>query len=217
MKTDSQIQADVIQELKWDASVNHEHIGVAVSDGIVTLSGMVPTYIERSAAEAAAQRVAGVKAVVEKIDVKLPESYARTDQDIAKAVLSAFSWHVQIPERSLKVSIEDGWVTIDGEVEWDYQKSAIDNAVRNLFGVKGVFNNIVIKPKIQPEEIKAKIEEALRRSAQQEAEQIEVDVRGSSVTLRGNVHSFADLKMAKGAAWSAPGVTTVIDNLRIAA
>ena len=216
MKTDSQIQADVMQELKWDPSVTHEHIGVAVSDAVVTLSGTVPTYIEKSAAEKAAQRVAGVKAVVEKIEVKLPGSYKRDDEDIAKAIVSQFKWSVQVPDELVKAKVENGWVSLKGEVEWNFQRTAAEKCVRGLTGVKGVTNDITIKEKrVQPETIKQRIEEALKREAEREARRIAVEVRGSRVILSGNVHSFREMQDARGAAFSAPGVTSVENNLHI--
>jgi osmotically-inducible protein OsmY len=219
MKTDAQIQTDVMLELKWDASVTHEHIGVAVLDGVVTLSGTVPSYIEKSAAEKAAQRVAGVKAVVEKIEVKLPGSLQRDDHDIARAIIDQFRWHSQVPDDLVKVSVENGWVELTGEVEWDFQRRAAADAVRGLMGVKGIANKIAIKPKaVQPYVIKDNIEEALKRAAEREANRISVEVRGTRVVLSGNVRSFAEWRAVKGAAWSAPGVTSVDDNaLRIVA
>jgi osmotically-inducible protein OsmY len=217
MKTDSQVQADVIHELTWNPSVTHEHIGVAVSGGIVTLSGTVPTYAEKSAAERATQRVGGVKAVVEKIDVKLPGSLQRTDQDIAKAIVDQFKWTVWIPEEKVKASVENGWVRLTGEVEWQYQRGAAESAVRGLTGVRGITNNIVIRPKVQPDDVKVKIEQALKRAAEREARQINVETRGSRVILSGEVRSFAELRDAKGAAWGAPGVTEVEDHLVVTA
>ncbi len=217
MKKDAQIQNDVIQELKWDPSITHEHVGVSVSDGIVTLSGAVPSFVEKTAAEKAAQRVAGVRAVVEKIEVKLPGSFKRDDQEIAKAVLNQFKWNVQVPDDLVKASVEDGWVDLSGEVEWEYQRSAAENSIKGLTGVKGVTNSIQIKAKkVQPEIIKQKIEEALRREAEKEAKQIAIDVRGNKVILSGKVRSFSEMQDAKWAAWSAPGVTTVENNLQVA-
>ena len=219
MKTDAQIQTDVMQELKWDPSLTHEHVGVAVADGIVSLSGTVPTYIEKSAAEKAAQRVSGVKAVVEKIEVKGPGSYRRDDQDIAKAIIDQFRWHTQVPDDLIKVSVENGWVELTGEVDWEYQRRAAENAVRRLTGVKGINNKIAIRPKVaQPFEIKNKIEDALTRRAEREANRISVEVRGTRVILSGTVNSFAELRDVRGVAWGAPGVTAVDDeNLTVAA
>ena len=208
MKTDAQIQTDALQELKWDPSITHEHIGVAVSDGIVTLSGTVPSYIEKSSAEKAVQRVGGVKAVVEKIEVKVPGSYHRDDQDIAKAIIDQFRWHTQVPDDLVKTRVENGWVELTGDVEWDYQRSAAENAIRGLTGVKGITNKITIKAKVvQSIEIKEKIEEALKRAAERETNRIAVEVRGTRVILSGKVRSFAELRDVRGAAWSAPGVT----------
>ena len=219
MKTDSQVQTDVMQELKWDPSVTHEHIGVAVSNGIVTLSGTVPNYIEKSAAEKAAQRVAGAKAVVEKIEVRVPGEYHRDDQDIAQAILDQFRWHSQIPDDSVKANVEKGWVELIGEVDWGYQRMAAEKAIRGLTGIRGITNKIDIRSKvIQPSEIKDKIEQALKRAAEREAARVAVEVRGSRVILAGNVRSFAELRDVRGAAWSAPGITSVDDtNLVIAA
>ncbi len=217
MKKDAEIQTDVIQELKWDPSVTHEHIGVSVADGIITLSGLVPSYVEKSAAEKAAKRVAGVRAVVEKIEVKLPGSFKRDDQEIAKAVLNQFKWNVQVPDQQIKATVEDGWVNLSGEVEWEYQRAAAESCIQGLTGVKGVSNNVLIKAKqIQPDVIKQKIEEALRREAEKEARQIAIEVKGNKVILTGKVRSFSEMQDAKWAAWSAPGVTTVENNLQVA-
>jgi osmotically-inducible protein OsmY len=212
MKSDAQIQTDVMQELKWDPSVTHEHIGVAVSDGIVALSGTVPNYIEKSAAEKAAQRVAGVKAVVEKIEVKVPGSFRKDDEDIAKAIIDQFRWHAQVPDELVKTSVEKGWVELTGEVEWEYQRRAAEKVVRGLTGVRGLTNKVTIKARVaQPTEIKNTIEQALKRAAEREAEHLTIEVRGSRVLLSGKVRSFAELRNVRGAAWSAPGVTSVDD------
>ena len=217
MKTDATIQKDVIDELKWCPSVAHEHIGVAVKDGVVTLSGYVPSYIEKSTSEKAAQRVAGVKAIVEKIEVRYPGSYYRGDEDIATMILNAFKWNVQIPEDRIRVKVSKGWVTLSGEVEWEYQKIAAEDAVKPLAGVLGVTNFVDIKPKVQALDVKAKIEEALKRSAEREVNQIHIAVEGSKVTLSGKVRSLSELMDARGAAWSAPGVKDVQDHLIVAA
>lgn len=217
MKTDAQIQTDVMQELKWDPSITHEHIGVAVTDGIVTLSGSVPSFVEKSAAERCAQRVSGVKAVVEKVEVKLAGTYKRDDQDIAQAIVNQLKWSVQVPAESVKASVENGWVDLTGEVEWEYQRSAAESNIRGLTGVRGVRNKIALKAKaVQPEAIRMKIEEALKREAEREARRIAVEVKGSQVTLSGDVRSFAEMQDAKWAAWSAPGVTTVENNMHVA-
>lgn len=216
MKTDSQIQADVMQALKWEPSVTHEYIGVAVSGGVVTLSGTVPSFMEKLSAERRAQRVNGVKAVVERIEVKLPGSFKRDDQDIARAILNQFKWNIQVPDEAIKTSVENGWVELRGEVEWDFQRAAAEKCVHGLSGVKGVSNNITIREKkIEPESIRERIEEALKREAEREADHIKVEVQGSHVILSGSVHSLREMQDARGAAFSAPGVTSVENNLRI--
>lgn len=217
MKTDAQIQEDVLDELKWDPSVTHEHIGVAVSDAVVTLSGYVPTYFEKSAAEEAAHRVSGVKAIAEKIEVRYPGTYRREDEAVAAAIITAFKWNVQVPDDVIKVRVSKGWVTLTGEVEWEYQRTAAENAVKSLSGVLGVTNSIEIKSKVQVLDVKAKIEEALKRASEREVERIKVSVEGRKVILSGKVRSYAELRDARSAAWSAPGVTDVQDNLVVAA
>lgn len=217
MKTDAQVQADVMKTLNWDPSVTHEHIGVSVLDGIVTLSGTVPSYMEKSAAVRAAQRVSSVKAVVEKIEVNLPGHFTRTDQDIASAILNQFLWDVQVPDSRLKVAVKDGWVTLTGEVDWQYQRDAAERCVRGLTGVKGISDEIKIKVKaIKPEEIRRKIEEALKRAAEREAQRISVQVDGTKVILSGDVHSISEAEDARWAAWSAPGVDRVENKLTVA-
>ena len=215
MKADAQIQKDVMEEMKWDPSVTHEHIGVAVANGVVTLSGQVPSYIEKSAAEKVAQRVTGVNAIVEDIEVNYPSHHNRTDEDIANAVLLAFQWNVQVPDDKIKVKVSKGWVTLTGKVEWEFQKEAAENAVKPLIGVIGVTNSVDVAPKVQAYDVKVKIEQALKRSIEQEVEKIKVAVDGSKVTLSGKVRSFSELLEAKSAAWNAPGVTTVKDNLTV--
>jgi osmotically-inducible protein OsmY len=217
MKTDSQIQKDVMDELKWDPSVTHEHIGVSVNNGIVTLTGHVPTYFEKSAAEKATQRVAGVKAIAEEIEVRYAHSYSREDDDIAEAIVTAFKWNTSIPDDLLKVTVSKGWVTLSGEVHWEFQRTAAENAVKPLVGVLGVTNSITLKPMVQAIDVKAKIEQALKRAAELEADRIRVKVSGDKVTLSGNVRSFSERSDARAAAWSAPGVTKVEDTLVVAA
>ena len=216
MKTDSQIQADVIQEIKWDKSVTHENVGVTVTDGVVSLTGTVPGFVEKSAAERAAQRVAGVRAVVEKISVKLPGVHQRNDEDIAKAIIQQFKWNFQVPKENIKTKVENGWVELSGEVEWDFQRIAAENCARGLTGVIGITNNIALKNKqIQPEIIKKRIEEALKREAEREAKHIAVEVSGNKVILSGNVHSFSEIDDIKWAAWSTPGVKSVENKLHV--
>lgn len=216
MKTDSRIQTDVMQELKWDPSIHHEKIGVSVTDGVVTLSGSVPSFSEKQAAEKAVQTVAGVKAVVEKIEVKLPGISVRTDQDIAAAVRRALEWDVQVPDKSIKVRVEEGRVELTGEVEWIYQKLAAERCVTGLTGVRLVANRITLKEAaIEPEMVRKRIKEAILRKAENDAKNIAVEVQGHKVLLSGNVRSYVEIQDAKNAAWSAPGVSNVESRLHI--
>ena len=216
MKTDSLIQKDVLEELKWEPSVNHEHIGISVSYGIVTLTGTVPSFIEKYNAEKAAQRVLGVKAIVEKIEVKLPGSLIRDDQELAKAIIDQFEWSALIPSQNkIKAKVSNGWVTLSGEVVWEYQRKAAEKLVRALNGVKFITNNIVIKPTIEASDLKEKIEKALMRATERESKQIDVNVRGGHVTISGMVRSYAEMKAVEGVAWGAPGVTEVLNNLKV--
>jgi osmotically-inducible protein OsmY len=219
MKSDKELQINVLDELTWEPSVNVEDIGVIVKDGVVTLTGSVDSYAEKSAAEQAAKRVAGVKALAVEIEVKLPGMSERTDADIARAAENALEWDTLVPEDRVKVTVEQGRITLTGDVDWRYQKEAAENAVRYLTGVKGVSNliDIITVQKVSPAEVKANIEKALKRNARLEAQRITVTAAGSKVTLRGNVRSLADRDEAERAAWNAPGVFEVEDEIDIAA
>jgi osmotically-inducible protein OsmY len=217
MKTDSQIQVDVMNELKWDPSITHENIGVAVKDAIVTLSGYVPSYQEKSSAEKAVQRVAGAKAVVDKIEVKLPGLHTRTDEDIAGAIVSQFRWNVQIPDERIKVAVESGWVNLTGYVDWDFQRTAAEKTARKTIGVRGISNFIEIKPVVKAQDVRTNIVLALKRAAEIDANRIHVDVNGGDVTLSGSVRTFAESNDARLAAFCAPGVTKVMNNIRVSA
>lgn len=211
-KTDSDVVRDVTNEIFWDPSVTSAHVKVTANDGIVTLSGDVPHYAEKVAAEQAAERVGGVKAVADELIVK--GVFDKSDEEIAKAALNAMKWNYSVPN-DIKVAVDKGWITLDGEVEWDYQRSAAKFAVTELLGVNGVKNQITIKSKVQPSDIKTLIEEALKRSAESESKNINVFVKGDTVTLTGNVHSISEKEDAKFAAWMAPGIMKVENNLTI--
>jgi osmotically-inducible protein OsmY len=215
-RTDEDIQRDVLAELKWDARVQPNEIGVAVKDGVVTLTGWVESYSKKWAAEEAAHRVRGVKAVANDIEVRLPGSQERTDADIAAAAIRALEWDAFIPIDKLDVTVTKGWVTLKGDVEWQYQKADAERVVRRLNGVKGVTNLIVVKPHVTPSELKEKIEQALIRNAQTDAQRITVEVQGTKAILRGTVRSWAEREEAERAAWSAPGITEVENRISIA-
>lgn len=219
MKTDVEIQKDVMEEFKWAPLLNASEIGVAVKNGVVTLSGNVDTYSKKIAAENAARKVAGVKAIAEDILVKVSPYEKRTDSEIAEAVLHALKWNSVVPEEKIKVRVEDGLVTLDGEVEWDYQRTSAGNAVTNLFGVRGISNYIKVSPRIvfslSPDKVRSNIVKALHRRASQDAERIKIETAGNKITLSGTVHSHSEKEDAEHAAWSIPGVVWVENNIEI--
>ncbi|MEJ8856881.1 BON domain-containing protein [Variovorax robiniae] len=217
MKSDVQLRNDVLSELAWDPAVNVTDVGVIVKDGVVTLTGHPSSHAEKCAIEHAAQRVAGVRAVAVEMTVRLPADFKRTDADIALAAERALEWSVLVPEGKVKVMVEQGFATLTGKVEWEYQRRASEVAVRDLLGVTGVANHIIVKPSVTPTDIALKIQNALERQADREARRIEITVDGAHVTLRGTVHSWAERNAAQGAAWSAPGVANVVNNLLVEA
>lgn len=215
MKTDEQLKNDVTTELEWDPSINASQVGVAVNKGVVTLSGHLDTYAEKYAIEKAVGRVEGVKAIAVELDVKLESGHRRSDTEIAAAAESALKWHSRVPEEKIQVKVEKGWITLKGEVEWDYQRRYAEKAVRALTGVVGVSNIIALKPSITPANVTGRIRDALTRHAEREAKNIEVLVKGSEVTLRGKVDSLAERAAVFGAVWSAPGVSSVSNEITV--
>lgn len=215
MRTDAIIKEDVLNELDWEPSIDATEVGVTCIDGVVTLTGYMNTFTEKLAAERAAKRVYGVRAVVEKIEVKIGSHYKRTDQDIAQAALNNLRWRNNVPDKDIKLKVENGWITLEGTVEWNFQRDAAKNAIKDLAGVKGVTNIIKVKAVIEPSNIKEKIKNAFERSATLDADHINVMVEGHKIILSGSISSMAEKKQAERAAWSAPGVTEVVNNLEI--
>jgi osmotically-inducible protein OsmY len=213
MKSNEEIERDVREELKWDPDLDASNIAVSVKDGVVTLAGFVKSYSDRLEAEAAAKRVAGVKAVANDLEVRLPAIDQRPDPDIARDAVAALKTELPISHDKIKLIVKDGWVTLEGAVEWQYQKSTAENAVRKVKGVKGVTNVISVKPKMEPSELKRKIVEAFKRNAEVDANRITVEANGSEVTLKGTVRSWIEREEAERVAWSAPGVTKVEDRI----
>jgi osmotically-inducible protein OsmY len=214
MKNDEQLKSDVEQELRWEPSVRAEQIGVSVKNGVVELDGQVDSYYEKWGAERAAMRVSNVKAIASEIKVELPSSATRSDEDIARTAMNHLEWNYSVPG-TVKVQVTDGWVTLQGTTDWQYQKEAAETAIRPLKGVKGVFNEITVTPKVSAIDVKLKIENALKRNAETDADQIRVETSDGKVTLRGQVHSWAEREEAEHAAWAAPGVTKVEDLIAI--
>ena len=215
--TDLELKKAVESELSWEPSINAAEIGVAAKGGIVTLTGHIQSYWEKVAAERAVERVSGVKAVVNELEIRLPSSSERTDEDIARAAINALEWSVVIPANRIKVKVSKGWVTLEGTVDWQFQKTAAEKAVRKLIGVKGVSDLVEVKPRVSKTEVRAAIEEALKRSAELDANRIKVETDGDKVILRGSVRSWFEREEAERAAWRAPGVRAVEDDIEIAA
>ena len=216
LKPDSQLKTEVVAELAWDPAVKETAIGVAVKDGVVTLTGHLDTYAEKDMAMRAVRRVAGVKAIAVEIDVKLSAKHVRSDTDIATACERAIQWSTLVPQDAIRMTVDHGWVTLQGEVEWDYQRRSVESAVRPQMGVTGVSNQIKLRARPQVADLERRIEEALKRQALREAQQVHVAVVGNTVKLTGTVHSWHERDAVQGIAWSAPGVQAVSNELRIA-
>lgn len=217
MKSDSQLKDDVTAELAWDPAVNPTNVGVMVKDGLVTVAGHLDTFAEKHAVERAVRRVAGVRGIALDLEVKLAPGHQRGDSEIAQAALAALSLNSLIPAGKLKVEVEDGKVTLGGEVDWGYQRVIAEQCVAPLMGVRELDNKITIKPRTSHKDIASQIAAALTRQAQREARHIGIDVEGSVVTLSGEVHSLAEHEAALGAALSTHGVSRVVDKLVVAA
>jgi osmotically-inducible protein OsmY len=215
MRTDNDIEQDVTHEIEWEPILRDCKITVGVKRGIVTLCGSVDTYAKKIAAESAANNVFGVKTVDENIDVEPFSPYKRTDADIADAVISALRWHTAVKDDTIKIKVEDGWVALEGEVEWDFERRSIETQIENLNGVIGIIDNIKIKPRLASDDNKSRIIDAFKRSATVDSGKIRIDINGPKITLNGKVRSYAEKQSAEDAAWFAPGVNEVNNQLEI--
>jgi osmotically-inducible protein OsmY len=215
MRTDMELQKDVAEELKWEPRLKEDEIGVAVKDGVVTLTGFVPDYAQRRTAAKAAERVVGVRAVAQELVVKVPEMFHYSDTELAHRVVNALAWDVEVPNDKIQAKVEDGWVTLDGTVDWQYQRNAAERAVRYLGGIKGVANQIAIAPSASTYDVAQRIKAALHRTADVEAKRVEVTARDGKVVLSGTVRSWPERADIERAAWSASGVSAVDDRLAV--
>jgi len=215
MKTDAELQQDVMNELQWEPTLKAAEIGVAVKDGVVTLSGYVDSYVKKLVAERAAARVFGVRAVAEEIQVRLPGSLKRSDEDIAGMVANVLEWNVLVPYDRVKVHVQDGVVNLSGEVDWGYQKYAAEEAVHHLMGVVWLSNQITVKPTVKPQDIEDKIVSAFKRNALLDSRRIKIEARGGKVILSGSVRSWGERAEAQWVAWAAPGVFEVENDIKI--
>ena len=213
MKTDAQIKQDVLDELVFEPNIDETQIGVIVEDGVVTLTGFVDAYPKKAAAEKVAKGVAGVKALAEDIQVKYGDNYKKTDKEIAKAAVNALEWNASVPKEKVMLKVDNGYIYLTGELPWDYQRNAAKRTLQNLLGVKEVINNIEIGPKVEPHNIEGQITKAFERSADLEAKGIRVQADGHTVQLKGKVHSMKEKELAEKAAYKAPGVFQVQNDI----
>ncbi|MEO8805536.1 MAG: BON domain-containing protein [Burkholderiaceae bacterium] len=214
MKTDAELKRAVEAELAWDPTVISTSIGVAAKNGVVTLTGHLETYAEKRAAEKALRRVTGVKAIALELDVRLSPEHRRSDTDIAAAAQSTLTWNTLVPDK-VRLTVDQGWVTLQGEVEWDFQRRSVEKAIRPLTGVLGISNEITLRPRVSPADLQQQITDALKRQVDREMKHLDIRVDGATVTLRGKVNSWHERDAASGIAWSAPGVRGVVNELTI--
>jgi osmotically-inducible protein OsmY len=212
---DRSLHQAVLDELEWDPAVNAAHIGVVAEDGIITLTGHVGSYAEKIAAERAVKHVSGVRGVAQEIEVRYPSDKKTADDQIAKRALDVIAWNTTLPKDRIQIRVQDGWITLTGQVDWWYQRTDAENAVKRLSGVTGITNSVTVKPKVQAPDVKSRIEKALKRSAEVEANSIRVSVDEGRVTLDGKVKAWYERELAERTAWSAPGVTAVVDRIAI--
>jgi len=214
-RSDTDIHKDIVAEFHWEPSLRDDDIAVAVRDGVVTLAGFADSYADKWKAERIASKIRGVKAIANDIEIKLPSASQRADPDIARAVVNALQWNISVPADRIKPKVEKGWVTLEGEADYNYQKDAAERAIRYLTGVKGITNLITVKQRATPADLKERIKEALQRSAQFDAERITVEVQGNKAILSGTVRSYAEMKEAERAALKAPGITEVENRITV--
>jgi len=215
MKSDNELQRDVSEELRWDPRVVDDEIGISVRSGVVTLTGSVPSFAQKLAAVEAVERVAGVRAVAQELSIKTADAFQQSDTDLAHQILNTLAWDIEVPHQNIKARVENGWVTLEGQVDWQFQRNAAERVVRYLIGVKGVSNLITIKSRASKVDVAQHIKDALRRSADADSRRIQVDANGGKVILSGTVRSWSEKADAERAAWSTSGVTAVDDRLAI--
>jgi osmotically-inducible protein OsmY len=214
-KADKDMRQEVLDALDWEASIKSGDIGVGVSSGVVTLTGYVPTFAQKRTAERTALRVSGVKGIANDLVVKLPKKKERTDTDIAKAAVRAIRWHTELPQDSITVKVRDGWVTLEGTVDWNYQRERAADVVRPLTGITGLTNTLTVAPRATSSDVRDRIRSALEREVNREAKNLVIEIDGDTVRLSGVVHSWIERRNAERAAWSAPGITDVVNDLEV--